>query len=335
MSKRSITVIPGDGIGPSIIDAALKIMDHAGCDFHYEYADAGLVAMEKHGELLPESTLDQIEKNKIALKGPLTTPIGGGFTSINVSLRKHFNLYANLRPVVSFEGTKSRFENIDIVTIRENTEGMYCGAGQSRSDDNTHAEAMSIVTREGAERITEYAYKLARQEGRKKVTIVHKANILKSTSGLFLEVAREVSERYPDIETNEMIVDAVAMNLVMYPERFDIIVTTNLFGDIISDLCAGLIGGLGMAPGANIGDEVAIFEAVHGSAPDIAGQNIANPCSVILASIQMLEHLGMQDKAKQIMNAVRKTIAEGKTVTRDLGGTASTTEFTQAIIDNL
>ena len=212
---------------------------------------------------------------------------------------------------------------------------MYCGAGQTRTDDNTQAEAKSIITREGAERITEYAYKLARQEGRKKVTIVHKANILKSTSGLFLEVAREVSKRYPDIETNEMIVDAVAMNLVMYPERFDILVTTNLFGDIISDLCAGLIGGLGMAPGANIGDEVAIFEAVHGSAPDIAGQNIANPCSVILASIQMLEHLGMQDKAKQIMNAVRKTIAEGKTVTRDLGGTASTTEFTQAIIDNL
>ena len=335
MNKRSITVIPGDGIGPSIVDAALTILDHAGCDFHYDYADAGLLALEKHGELLPKSTLDLIEKNKITLKGPLTTPIGGGFTSINVSLRKHFNLYANLRPVVSFEGTKSRFENIDIITIRENTEGMYSGAGQKRSDDNNSAEAMSIITREGAERITEFAYQLARSEGRKKVTIVHKANILKSTSGLFLEVAREVALRYPDIETNEMIVDAVCMNLVMYPERFDIIVTTNLFGDIISYLCAGLIGGLGMAPGANIGKEVAIFEAVHGSAPDIAGQNIANPCSVILASIQMLEHLGMQDKAHQIRNAVRKTIAEGKTVTRDLGGNASTTEFAQAIIANL
>ncbi|MFP2770504.1 isocitrate dehydrogenase [Oceanisphaera sp. KMM 10153] len=335
MNKRSITVIPGDGIGPSIIDAALQILDHAGCNFHYDYADAGLMALEKHGELLPKSTLDLIAQNKITLKGPLTTPVGGGFTSINVSLRKHFRLYANVRPVVSFEGTKSRFENIDIITIRENTEGMYSGAGQKRSEDNNSAEAMSIVTREGAERITVFAYELARNEGRKKVTIVHKANILKSTSGLFLDVAREVALRYPDIETTEMIVDAACMNLVMYPERFDVIVTTNLFGDILSDLCAGLIGGLGMAPGANIGKEAAIFEAVHGSAPDIAGQNIANPCSVILASIQMLEHLGMQDKARQIREAVRKTIAEGKTVTRDLGGNASTTEFTQAIIANL
>ncbi|GAA3536308.1 isocitrate dehydrogenase [Zobellella aerophila] len=335
MSKRSITVIPGDGIGPSIIDAALKILDHAGCNFHYDFADAGLMALEKHGELLPPSTLDLIQKNKITLKGPLTTPVGGGFTSINVSLRKHFNLYANIRPVVSFEGTQSRFNNIDIITIRENTEGMYSGMGQKRSDDNASAEAMSVITREGAERIVTAAYELARQEGRKKVTAVHKANILKSTSGLFLEVAREVAKRYPDIESNEMIVDAACMNLVMYPERFDVIVTTNLFGDILSDLCAGLVGGLGMAPGANIGKDVAIFEAVHGSAPDIAGQNIANPCSVILASIQMLEHLGMQDKARQIREAVRTTIAEGKTVTRDLGGNASTTEFTQAIIANL
>lgn len=335
MTQRSITVIPGDGIGPSIVEAAIRILDSAGCDFKYDYVDAGLVALEKHGELLPQSTLDSINHNKIALKGPLTTPVGGGFTSINVSLRKHFNLYANLRPVVSFEGTKSRFDNIDIITIRENTEGMYSGAGQTRASDNNSAEAMSIVTREGAERITEFAYQLAVKEDRKKVTIVHKANILKSTSGLFLEVAREVALRYPQIETNEMIVDAVCMNLVMYPERFDVIVTTNLFGDIISDLCAGLIGGLGMAPGANIGKEVAIFEAVHGSAPDIAGQNIANPCSVILAAIQMLEHLGQQEQAERIRNAVRQTIKEGKTVTRDLGGSASTTEFTDAIIANL
>lgn len=335
MNKRSITVIPGDGIGPSIIDAALRIMDHAGCNFHYDYADAGLMALEKHGELLPQVTLDQITQNKIALKGPLTTPVGGGFTSINVSLRKLFNLYANVRPVVSFEGTQSRYNNIDIITIRENTEGMYSGVGQKRSDDNSSAEAMSIITREGAERIVTFGYELARKEGRKKVTVVHKANILKSTSGLFLEVAREIAPRYPDIETQEMIVDAACMNLVMYPERFDVIITTNLFGDILSDLCAGLVGGLGMAPGANIGKDVAIFEAVHGSAPDIAGQNIANPCSVILASIQMLEHLGMADKAAQIRNAVRKTIAEGKTVTRDLGGNASTTEFTDAIIANL
>ncbi|MEH8246633.1 isocitrate dehydrogenase [Aeromonas veronii] len=335
MSKRKITVIPGDGIGPSIIESAIQILTHAGCDFEYEYADAGLVALEKHGELLPQATLDLIEKNKVSLKGPLTTPVGGGFTSINVSLRKKFNLYANVRPVISFKGTKSRYDNIDIITVRENTEGMYSGAGQKRSDDNKSAEAMSIITREGAERIVKFAFELARQEGRKKVTIIHKANILKSTSGLFLEVAREIASHYPDIQSEEMIVDAACMNLVMYPERFDVMVTTNLFGDILSDLCAGLVGGLGMAPGANIGDGAAIFEAVHGSAPDIAGKNIANPTSVILASIQMLEYLGMQDKAERIREAVRATIESGDRVTRDLGGTASTSEFTQAIIDRL
>ncbi|MCF5726565.1 isocitrate dehydrogenase [Aeromonas veronii] len=335
MSKRKITVIPGDGIGPSIIESAIQILTHAGCDFEYEYADAGLVALEKHGELLPQATLDLIEKNKVSLKGPLTTPVGGGFTSINVSLRKKFNLYANVRPVISFKGTKSRYDNIDIITVRENTEGMYSGAGQKRSDDNKSAEAMSIITREGAERIVKFAYELARQEGRKKVTIIHKANILKSTSGLFLEVAREIASHYPDIQSEEMIVDAACMNLVMYPERFDVMVTTNLFGDILSDLCAGLVGGLGMAPGANIGDGAAIFEAVHGSAPDIAGKNIANPTSVILASIQMLEYLGMQDKAERIREAVRATIESGDRVTRDLGGNASTSEFTQAIIDRL
>ncbi|MGL5464642.1 MAG: isocitrate dehydrogenase [Aeromonas veronii] len=335
MSKRKITVIPGDGIGPSIIESAIQILTHAGCDFEYEYADAGLVALEKHGELLPQATLDLIEKNKVSLKGPLTTPVGGGFTSINVSLRKKFNLYANVRPVISFKGTRSRYDNIDIITVRENTEGMYSGAGQKRSDDNKSDEAMSIITREGAERIGKFAFELARQEGRKKVTIIHKANILKSTSGLFLEVAREIASHYPDIQSEEMIVDAACMNLVMYPERFDVMVTTNLFGDILSDLCAGLVGGLGMAPGANIGDGAAIFEAVHGSAPDIAGKNIANPTSVILASIQMLEYLGMQDKAERIREAVRATIESGDRVTRDLGGTASTSEFTQAIIDRL
>ncbi|MCR6553299.1 isocitrate dehydrogenase, partial [Aeromonas sp. CPF2-S1] len=325
----------GDGIGPSIIESAIQILTHAGCDFEYEYADAGLVALEKHGELLPQATLDLIEKNKVSLKGPLTTPVGGGFTSINVSLRKKFNLYANVRPVISFKGTRSRYDNIDIITVRENTEGMYSGAGQKRSDDNKSAEAMSIITHEGAERIVKFAFELARQEGRKKVTIIHKANILKSTSGLFLEVAREIASHYPDIQSEEMIVDAACMNLVMYPERFDVMVTTNLFGDILSDLCAGLVGGLGMAPGANIGDGAAIFEAVHGSAPDIAGKNIANPTSVILASIQMLEYLGMQDKAERIREAVRATIESGDRVTRDLGGTASTSEFTQAIIDRL
>ncbi|MGI2170691.1 isocitrate dehydrogenase [Shewanella sp. MF05960] len=335
MSKRTITVIPGDGIGPSIIDSALKILDKAGCDFEYEFADAGLTALEKHGELLPQRTLDLIEKNRIALKGPLTTPVGEGFTSINVSLRKKFSLYANVRPVNSFKGTQARYENIDIITVRENTEGMYSGLGQKVSDDGQTAEATSIITRQGAEQITTFAYELARKENRKKVTIVHKANIMKSTSGLFLKVAREVSLRYPDITTEEMIVDATCMKLVMSPENFDVIVTTNLFGDILSDLCAGLVGGLGMAPGANIGRDAAIFEAVHGSAPDIAGKNLANPTSVILASIQMLEYLGMSDKAIMIRDAVAAVIEEGDRTTRDLGGTHGTTDFTQAVLDRL
>lgn len=335
MSKRTITVIPGDGIGPSIIDSALKILDKAGCNFEYEFADAGLAALENQGELLPQRTLDLIEKNRIALKGPLTTPVGEGFTSINVTLRKKFSLYANVRPVLSFKGTQARYENIDIITVRENTEGMYSGHGQKISDDGLIAEATSIVTRQGAEQIATFAYELARKENRKKVTIVHKANIMKSTSGLFLKVAREVSLRYPDIKTEEMIVDATCMKLVMNPENFDVIVTTNLFGDILSDLCAGLVGGLGMAPGANIGRDAAIFEAVHGSAPDIAGKNLANPTSVILASIQMLEYLGMPEKADKIRKAVSAVIEEGDRTTRDLGGTHGTTDFTQAVLERL
>jgi len=333
--STTITVIPGDGIGPDIIDATLKILDKAGCDFNYEFADAGLAALEKTGELLPQATLDAIARNKATLKGPLTTPVGEGFTSINVSLRKQFNLYANVRPVKSFKGTKARYEDIDIITVRENTEGMYSGLGQVVSEDGSEAQAMSKITRAGAERIVRFAYELARREGRKKVTVVHKANILKSTSGLFLKVAREIAAEYPDIQSDEMIVDAVCMKLVMNPEQFDVIVTTNLFGDILSDLCAGLVGGLGMAPGANIGDNSAIFEAVHGSAPDIAGQNLANPTSVILAAIQMLEYLGMQDQAKRILAAVTDVIATGDRTTRDLGGNGGTTDFTQAVIDRL
>ncbi|SDJ04039.1 isocitrate dehydrogenase (NAD+) [Ferrimonas sediminum] len=335
MSQRNITVIPGDGIGPDIIEATLKVLDKAGCDFNYEFADAGLTALEKHGELLPQKTLNLIEKNRVTLKGPLTTPIGEGFTSINVTLRKKFNLYANVRPVLSLKGTQARYDDIDIITIRENTEGMYSGAGQRVTNDGETAEAMSIITREGAERIATFAYELARKEGRKKVTAVHKANIMKSTSGLFLKVAREVGERYPDIQSEEMIVDATCMKLVMDPSQFDVIVTTNLFGDILSDLCAGLVGGLGMAPGANIGKDAAIFEAVHGSAPDIAGQNLANPTALLLGAIQMLEYLGMSDKAGRIRDAVRDTIAEGDHVTRDLGGESGTNEFTDAILARL
>jgi len=335
MAKQTITVIKGDGIGPSIIDSALEILKAAGCDFDYEFVDAGLAALEKTGELLPQETIDTIAKNKITLKGPLTTPVGEGFTSINVTLRKQFGLYANVRPVKSFVGTKARYDDIDIITIRENTQGMYSGAGQVVSQDGNEAEAKSIITREGAEKIVTFAYELAVREGRKKVTAVHKANILKSTSGLFLKVAREVAERYPQIESNEMIVDATCMKLVMTPEEFDVIVTTNLFGDILSDLCAGLVGGLGMAPGANIGEDAAIFEAVHGSAPDIAGKNLANPTSVILASIQMLEHLNMSDTAERIRSAVADVIKSGDRTTRDLGGNHGTTDFTQSVIDRL
>ena len=327
--------VNGHGIGPSIIDSALEILKAAGCDFDYEFVDAGLAALEKTGELLPQDTVDTIAKNKITLKGPLTTPVGEGFTSINVTLRKQFGLYANVRPVKSFVGTKARYDDIDIITIRENTQGMYSGAGQIVSEDGNEAEAKSIITREGAEKIVTFAYELAVREGRKKVTAVHKANILKSTSGLFLKVAREVAERYPQIESNEMIVDATCMKLVMTPEEFDVIVTTNLFGDILSDLCAGLVGGLGMAPGANIGEDAAIFEAVHGSAPDIAGKNLANPTSVILASIQMLEHLDMGDTAERIRSAVADVIKSGDRTTRDLGGSHGTTDFTQSVIDRL
>ncbi|WP_394189751.1 isocitrate dehydrogenase [Pseudoalteromonas atlantica] len=335
MAKQTITVIKGDGIGPSIIDSALEILQAAGCDFDYEFVDAGLAALEKTGELLPQDTIDTIARNKITLKGPLTTPVGEGFTSINVTLRKQFGLYANVRPVKSFVGTKARYEDIDIITVRENTQGMYSGLGQVVSEDGNEAQAMSMITREGAEKILTFAYELAVREGRKKVTAVHKANILKSTSGLFLKVAREVAERYPEIESTEMIVDATCMKLVMSPEEFDVIVTTNLFGDILSDLCAGLVGGLGMAPGANIGEDAAIFEAVHGSAPDIAGKNLANPTSVILASIQMLEHLEMADTAERIRSAVAEVIKSGDRTTRDLGGSHGTTDFTQSVIDRL
>ncbi|MBL4909317.1 MAG: isocitrate dehydrogenase [Alteromonadaceae bacterium] len=335
MAKQTITVIPGDGIGPSIIEATLKVLDKVGCDFEYEFADAGLTALEKHGELVPEETLTLIEKNKVTLKGPLTTPVGEGFTSINVTLRKHFKLYANLRPVISFKGTKARYENIDILTVRENTEGMYSGLGQTTAADGSKAEAMSIITRDGAERILEFAYKTAIKEGRKKITAVHKANILKSTSGLFLKIAREVAARYPEIESTEMIVDNCCMQLVMNPDQFDVIVTTNLFGDILSDLCAGLVGGLGMAPGANIGKDCAIFEAVHGSAPDIAGKNLANPTSVMLAAIQMLEYLNMSDKAEKIRDAIKDVIESGDRTTGDLGGTHGTTDFTDAVLERL
>jgi len=335
MSKQKITIIPGDGIGPSIADATLKVLDALNCNFEYEYAKAGILALKENDQLIPDKTIQLIEKNKICLKGPITTPVGEGFTSINVTLRKKFQLYANVRPVISYPGTRSKYENIDIITVRENMEGMYSGKGQTISEDGEYAEAHSVVTKKGAERIIKFAYELARIKGRKKVTVVHKANILKTTSGLFLKTARALALKYPEIESNEMIVDNCAMQLVMNPHQFDMIVTTNLFGDIISDLCAGLVGGLGMAPGANIGSDFAIFEAVHGSAPDIAEQNIANPTAIMLAAALMLDYLQMTDQAIKLRNAIKKVIASGEKCTRDLGGESSTDQFTEDVICNL
>ncbi|KOE99135.1 isocitrate dehydrogenase [Stenotrophomonas geniculata] len=332
---QKITVIRGDGIGPEIMDATLFVLDQLKTGLEYEDADAGLVALEKHGDLMPAVTLESIARNKVALKSPLTTPVGGGFTSINVSLRRHFDLYANVRPAHTFPNTKSRFDNVDLITVRENTEGAYLAEGQEVSADGETAFSGTRITRKGSERIVRYAFELAKSTGRKKVTAVHKANIIKSTSGLFLNVAREVAAQYPDIEFQEMIVDNCCMQLVMRPEQFDVIVTTNLFGDIISDLCAGLVGGLGLAPGANIGKDAAIFEAVHGTAPDIAGQGKANPCALLLAAAQMLDHVGQPENAERLRKAIVATMQAKDSLTGDLGGTGTTMSFAKAIASRL
>ncbi len=334
--SQTITVIRGDGIGPEIMDATLSVLDALKTGLVYEEADAGLVALEKHGDLLPEATIESIRKNKVALKSPLTTPVGEGFSSINVALRRKFDLYANVRPAKSFPNTKSRFaDGVDLITVRENTEGAYLSEGQTVSEDGEVALSGARVTRTGSERIVRYAFELASNTGRKKVTAVHKANIIKSTSGLFLKVAREVAAEYPQIEFQEMIVDNTCMQLVMRPEQFDVIVTTNLFGDIISDLCAGLVGGLGLAPGANIGKDAAIFEAVHGSAPDIAGKGVANPCALLLGAAQMLDHLGQVENAERLRKAIIATLEAKDSLTPDLGGTGSTTTFAKAIASRL
>jgi isocitrate dehydrogenase (NAD+) len=333
--SNTISVIRGDGIGPEIMDATLRVLDALGAGLSYEFVDAGMGALAKHGELLPAATLESITRNRIALKSPLTTPVGEGFTSINVELRKRFDLYANVRPAISFPGTRARYENIDVITVRENTEGAYIGEGQSLSADGNTAMLTQKITRHGSERIVRYAFDMARAVGRRKVTVVHKANILKSTSGLFLKVAREVAADYPDIEKQEMIVDNTCMQLVMNPWQFDVIVTTNLFGDILSDLCAGLVGGLGLAPGANIGTEAAIFEAVHGSAPDIAGRGIANPCALLLACCQMLDHIGQPDNARRLRVAIRATLDARDRTTPDLGGSGSTSTLADAVISRL
>lgn len=334
-TTQTITVIPGDGIGPEIMRVTVEALKRLDCGLQFEYAEAGLGSLESNGQLLPEATLETIAKNKVLLKGPLTTPVGGGFRSLNVTLRKHFDMYANVRPALTFPGTRSRYDNIDMITVRENTEGAYLALDAMVSEDGEHAESKMVCTRFASERIVRYAFELAQQQGRKKVTAVHKANILKAVSGMFLDTARVVAKDFPDIEFQEMIVDATCMKLVLDPDQFDVVVTTNLFGDIISDLCAGLVGGLGLAPGANIGEQASMFEAVHGSAPDIAGQGIANPCALMLAAGMMLDHMGMNAEAKRLHSAIRETVAAGDRVTPDLGGTGSTQSIAEAVYDRL
>ncbi len=333
----TITLIPGDGIGPEISTAATRVIEATGVKVDWDTQVAGCTAIDKYRDPLPKAVIESIATNKIALKGPLTTPVGTGFRSVNVALRKEFELYSNLRPAKSFEGVSSRYENIDLVIVRENTEEFYSGIEHYVDSKKNAAETIGIVTRTGSERIIKFAFDYAMKHARKKVTIVHKANILKYTSGLFLDIGRSIAKDYPQIETNDKIIDNMAMQLVINPHQFDVIVTTNLFGDILSDLASGLVGGLGMAPGANIGYENAMFEAVHGSAPDIAGKNIANPCAIILASAMMLEHLGEYEAAAKIEKAVAEVVKEGKKVTKDLNPASSVTtdEMADAIIDKL
>ncbi len=334
---HTVTLIPGDGIGPSIAEAAQRVIEASGVAIQWEIAHAGIAAIEKYKDPIPESTIQSIQKNKVALKGPLTTMSGKGFRSVNVALRKEFDLFINLRPAKSFEGVSSRYSNVDVVMFRENIEEFYSGIEHYIDAQKSAAETIGIVTRFGSERIVHAAFDYARKYGRKKVTIVHKANIMKFSGGLFLEVAREVARKFPEIEAEDRIVDNMAMQLVLNPNQFDVIVTTNLFGDILSDLCSGLVGGLGLAPGANIGSHAAIFEAVHGSAPDIAGKNLANPCAIILAGSMMLDYLGEEAAALKIHNAVAKILKEGKFVTKDLNprSTTGTIEMTDAIINTI
>ena len=332
---HNVTLIKGDGIGPSIMDAAVAVINASGAKINWLEAEAGMSAFEKTGTPLPDATMDSIEQTRVAFKGPLTTMVGEGFRSINVELRKRYDLYANVRPAKSWHGVKTRFEDVDIVIVRENTEGLYVGLEHYLTPQKDIAESLAVVTKAGSERIVEYAFKYAIDNHRKKVTICHKANILKFTQGLFLKTAREVAAKYPQIEFNEVIVDAACMHMVMRPENFDVVVTTNMFGDILSDLTAGLVGGLGLIPGANIGEDAALFEAVHGSAPDIAGKNLANPTAVMMAGVMMLNHLGEHEAADRMLKAIEKVVNEGIYVTPDLNpnSTTGTKEMGQAIVD--
>lgn len=330
---HKITLIPGDGIGPEIVDATIELIFAAGIDIEWEVQDVGDIAMQKHNEVLPSSVIQSIRKNKICLKGPISTPIGEGFRSINVTLRKELDLYTNLRIVKNITGVPSRYNDIDLVIVRENTEDLYIGIEHMVGEDA--AESIKIFTRKGCERIIRFAFDYAVKEKRRKVTAVHKANIMKMTDGMFLSIAKNISREYPDIQFETMIVDAMCMKLVQVPESYDVLVLPNLYGDIISDLCAGLVGGLGFAPSANIGVDYAIFEAVHGSAPDIAGKNIANPTALILSSIQMLRFLNEHSAAERIEKALEAVLKDGRNVTMDIGGNASTRTYIEAIISHL
>ncbi len=326
----TVTLIPGDGSGPEVIAAAKRVVEATGVPIVWEQAEAGAAMIEACGTPLPEETIASIRKNKVALKGPVTTPVGTGFRSVNVEMRKRFDLYANVRPAKTYPGVISRYENIDLVVVRENTEDLYAGIEHMVGEDA--AESIKLITRKGCERIIRYAFEFAVREGRKKVTAVHKANIMKCTDGMFLNIAREIAKEYPQIEFNDSIVDAMCMRLVMHPEDYDVLVCPNLYGDIVSDLCAGLVGGLGLTPSANIGVDGAIFEPIHGSAPDIAGQHKINPTAAILSASMMLAHLGEAKAAASIEKAIIKVIGEGKILTQDMGGSASTEAFTDAVI---
>lgn len=328
-----VTLIPGDGSGPEVIAAAKKVVEATGVDIQWEEAHAGAAMIEKCGTPLPDETIASIRKTGVALKGPVATPVGKGFRSVNVAMRKTFDLYANVRPAKTYPGVITKFQNIDLVIVRENTEDLY--AGIERMVDEDTAESIKLFTRKGCERIIRYAFEYAVREGRKKVTAVHKANIMKCTDGMFLDIAREIAKEYPQIQFNDSIVDAMCMRLVMHPEDYDVLVCPNLYGDIVSDLCAGLVGGLGLTPSANIGVDGAIFEPIHGSAPDIAGQHKINPTAAILSASLMLAHLGECKAAASIEKAVEKVIGEGKVLTVDMGGTASTEEFAEAVISAL
>ena len=327
--KHIITLIPGDGIGPEVTAAVVTILEVAGLQVTWEPHLAGVAALETHGSPLPAELLDSIRRNKVALKGPVTTPVGGGFTSVNVGLRKALELFANLRPVWNIPSVPSRYEHVDLVIVRENTEDLY--AGLEHEVVPGVVESLKIITAAASTRIATFAFEYARTHGRKRVTAVHKANIMKLGDGLFLDSVRAVAAQYPDIISDDRIVDAACMHLVMNPSQFDILLLPNLYGDIVSDLCAGLVGGLGVVPAANLGVEIGVFEAVHGSAPDLAGKNVANPTALLLSALLMLRHIGEGAIADRIMKALGDVLSDGTVRTRDLGGTASTTEYTEAI----